>query len=60
VWGSTRQGIEDDPQRCFVCHMAVTLTVDKIGLDSGVSSFGEKVHSARGLHATISDCHEIL
>ena len=32
--------------------MAVTLTVDKFGLDSQVFGFGEKVHSARGLHAT--------
>ena len=59
AWGSNRQGIEDDPQRGCVCHMPVTLTVDKFGLDSGVFSFGEKVHSARGLHATVGDRHEI-
>ena len=56
---SNRQSIEDDPQRGCVCHMPVTLTVDKFGLDSGVFSFGEKVHSARGLHATVGDRHEI-
>jgi hypothetical protein len=33
--------------------MPVTLTVDKFGLDSEVFGFGEKVHSARGLHATV-------
>jgi hypothetical protein len=60
VWGSNRQGIEDDPERGFVCHMPVTLTVNKFGLDSNAFSFGEKVHSARGLHATVSDCREIL
>jgi hypothetical protein len=27
--------------------MAVTLTIEKFGLDSEVSSLGEKVHSAR-------------
>ena len=47
-----RQGIEDDFQRGRVRHMAVTLTVDKFGLNSQFSGFGEKVHSARGLHAT--------
>jgi len=35
--------------------MTVTLTVDKFGLDSEVCSLGEKVHSARALHATVSD-----
>jgi hypothetical protein len=30
----------------------VTLTVDKFGLDSLASGLIEKVHSARGLHAT--------
>jgi hypothetical protein len=59
AWGLNRQGIEDDPERGCVCHMPVTLTVDKFGLDSGVFSFGEKVHSARGLHATAGDRHEI-
>jgi hypothetical protein len=57
--GAGRQGFEDDPQRGAVCHMPVTLTVDKFGLDSGVSSFGEKVHSARGLHTTVGEGHEI-
>ena len=32
--------------------MLVTLTVDKFGLDSEVFGLGEKVHSARCLHAT--------
>src|ERR1700686_1083614 len=49
----SRQGIEDDFQRRGIRHMAVTLTVDIFGLDSEVFSFGEKVHSARRLHATI-------
>jgi hypothetical protein len=49
------QGVEDDFQRRGVRHMAVTLTVDKFGLDSEVFSFGEKVHSARRLHATVGD-----
>ena len=47
-----RQGIEDDLQRGCIRHMAVTLTVHIFGLDSPVFGFGEKVHSARGLHAT--------
>ena len=34
VRGSNRQGIEDDFQRGCICHMPVTLTVDKFGLDS--------------------------
>jgi hypothetical protein len=29
--------------------MRVTLTIDKFGLDTQFSGFGEKVHSARGL-----------
>src|SRR6202022_1009972 len=53
VRNANRQGIEDDLQRGFVRHMAVTLTVDKFGLDPQVFGFGEKVHSARGLHATV-------
>ena len=32
--------------------MAVTLTVDKFGLDSEVFGLGKEVHSARCLHAT--------
>ena len=55
-----RQGIEDDFQRRRVRHMAVTLPVDKFGLDSQVFSFGEKVHSARCLHATVWRRREIL
>ena len=51
----SRQGIENDFQRRGIRHMAVTLTVDKFGLDSEVSSLGEKVHSARALHATVRD-----
>jgi hypothetical protein len=43
----SRQGIENDFQRRGVRHMAVTLTIEKFGLDSEVSSLGEKVHSAR-------------
>ena len=57
--GSNRQGIEDDSQRGCVCHMPVTLTIDKFGLDSCGFSFGEKVHSARGLHVTVGDRYEI-
>jgi hypothetical protein len=34
--------------------MAVTLTVDKFGLDPEVFSLSEKVHSARCLHATVT------
>jgi len=48
-----RQGIEDDFERRRVRHMAVTLTVDKLGLDPQFFGFGEKVHSARRLHATV-------
>jgi hypothetical protein len=33
--------------------MAVTLTVDIFGLDTQVFGFGEKVHSAHSLHATV-------
>src|ERR1700677_1033864 len=40
--GSSRQGIEDDLQRSCVCHMPVTLTVDKFGLGSRGFSFGDK------------------
>jgi len=35
--------------------MAVTLTVDKFGLNSHVFSSGENVHSARSLQATSID-----
>src|ERR1700738_5298439 len=52
---SNRQRIDDDFQRRGARHMAVTLTVDKFGLDSEVFGFGVKVHSARGLHATARD-----
>ena len=54
-----RQGIDNDLQRGFVRHMAVTLTVHKFGLDSQFFGFGEKVHSARGLHATAGAVREI-
>ena len=40
-------------ERRRVRHMAVALTVDKFGLDPEFGSFGEKVHSARCLHATM-------
>ncbi len=50
-----RQGIEDDLQRHGIRHMAVTLAVDKFGLDSEVFSSFVKVHSARRLHATVGD-----
>src|SRR5260370_16890535 len=53
VWNANRQGIEDDLQRGCVRHMAATLTVDKFGLDPEVFGFGEKVHSACRLHATV-------
>jgi hypothetical protein len=32
--------------------MPATLTVQEFGLDTQFFGFGEKVHSARGLHAT--------
>ena len=51
--GLGRQGIEDDFERFCVRHTALTLTVQKFGLNSPGFSFCEKVHSARGLHATI-------
>jgi hypothetical protein len=35
--------------------MAVTLTIEEFGLDSQFLGFGEKVHSARSLHATVGD-----
>ena len=50
-----RQGIEDDFQRGCVRDMPVTLTVQEFGLDSQVFGSGEKVHSARRLHATVRD-----
>src|SRR5258706_16428812 len=50
-----RKGIENDLQCLSVRHMAVTLAVEEFGLDSEVFSFGVKVHSARCLHATVSD-----
>ena len=53
VWHPDRQGIENDLKRGCVRHMPVTLTVDKFGLDSQLLSFGEKVHWARRLHATL-------
>ena len=56
---ANRQGIDDDFQRGRVRHMPVTLTVQEFGLDSQFFGFGEKVHSARGLHATVGSCREI-
>jgi hypothetical protein len=38
----------------------VTLTVDKLGLDSQFRGFGEKIHSARRLHATAGGRRKIL
>src|ERR1700694_2860289 len=35
--------------------MRVTLTIQEFGLDFQFLGFGEKVHSARGLHATVGD-----
>src|SRR6266852_3202835 len=55
VWGPHRQGAEDDFQRGCVRYMPVTLTIDKFGLDPQVFGSGEKVHSARRLHATVRD-----
>ena len=55
IGGAYRQGIEDDFQRDDVRHMAMTLAVDKFGLDSEVFSSFEWVHSARRLHATVGD-----
>ncbi len=46
-----RQRFEDDFQGCFVRHTAVTLAVQKFGLNSPGVSYFKKVHSARGLHA---------
>ena len=42
-------------QRRRVRHVPVTLTIDKFGLDPEFGSFGEKVHSARRLHATMQE-----
>ena len=50
-----RKGIENDLQCLGVRHMAVTLAVQEFGLDSEVFSCGVKVHSARCLHATVTD-----
>src|ERR1700687_2088376 len=55
VWGPHWQGVEDDFQRGWVRYMPVTLTVQEFGLDSQLFSSGEKVHSARRLHATVRD-----
>ena len=55
-----RQGIEDNFQRNGIRHMALTLTVDKFGLDSQVFSSGEKVHSARCLQAMAINHREII
>jgi hypothetical protein len=42
-------GIDDDVQRRGAGCVAVTLTIEKFGLDSEFGSFGEKIHWARGL-----------
>jgi hypothetical protein len=55
-----RQGFEDDFEGGRARHMPVTLTVNKFGLDSPLFGFGEKVHSARGLHTTLNGRCEIL
>jgi len=39
VWDADRQGVEDDFQCGRIRHMAVTLTVDKFGLDTHLFSF---------------------
>jgi hypothetical protein len=51
--GADRQGIKDDLERRRLRHVPVTLTVYKIGLNTEFGSSGEKVHSARCLHATM-------
>src|SRR5258708_7164346 len=48
-----RHGVDDDLQRRGVGGVAVTLTIEKFGLDSEFGGFGKKVHWARGLHATL-------
>ena len=52
VRGPDRQGVKDDLERCRLRHVPVALTVYKFGLNPEFGSFGEKVHSARCLHAT--------
>ena len=52
VRDGSRQGVDNDLQRGRVRDMPVTLTVHEFGLDTQFFGFGEKVHSARGLHAT--------
>ena len=53
VRGPDRQGVKDDLERRRLRHVPVALTVDKFGLNPEFGSFGEKVHSARCLHATM-------
>ena len=49
-----RQGLENDLEGVGRRHMGVAMTVNEVGLDSKVSGFGKKVHSARCLHATVT------
>ena len=53
VRGPDRQGVKDDLERRRLRHVPVALTVYKFGLNPQFGSFGEKVHSARCLHATM-------
>ena len=47
-----REGVDNELQRGLARHAVVTESVDKTGLNPQIVGFGEKVHSARGLHAT--------
>ena len=51
--GLRRKRIEDNFERRRIRHTAVTLTIEEFGLNSAIIGFGEKVHSARGLHAKV-------
>ena len=50
----SRQRVQDNFQSRGLGHMPAPLTVNKFGLDSEAFSFGENVHSARGLHTTVT------
>ena len=52
VGGTRRQGIDNSLERGLICRTPPTLSVGKLGVDAQLFGFGEKVHSARGLHAT--------
>ena len=60
-WPSNRAGvcggkcIQDNFKRRRIRHTAVTLTVHEFGLNSTIIGFGEKVHSARSLHAKVQE-----